>query len=748
MKKTIQLFLAAVIAVGIMGVTGCSKNQERFEDPPWLGGSSIETLESRENYTSFLKLMEKANYTEPISKQLFTLFVPDDAAFEEYFSNIDGKSSVDDLTEDEAIQLFTLHVLRNPRSRFYLIYEYAWSELQTPKAEYASLFHRKPTPSASLPYEDSVRYVPGFAGQVYLVKTGVKNVPLWTHEFFGDFGGDQQGSDYLYMYPGSTWEEGYPSNIKGMNWHNAAVIPNPEIPEELEVRTASGFIYFLDRVVPPMPSIEEYMLANQDKYGLYYDILQRFAEYTVREVDEQRRVLYRKSYDLVFDLAEERGPSTNTAVPPQNMWTAFLPPNNVLQDYLDNSVLNYYESIDSVPRVTLFYILQSQLSGYLTLKSSLDKGYFNAFGDAVDISVNDLASGYMCSNGVVYETKRVLEPNVFKTVPGLLFIDKNYSTLLYALNQANMLTSLSNPDADVTLFATSNEDLEAYGIRYNETSTSIERRGPVDGKWSNMKTVDLVAFAQDQIHKGLLDDLGSEGGFVEMSSGNFIKYGNNMVYGGENFITGEIANVQDIVVNELNGLLVKVDKPIENDLVMGKILAGNDDEVRYFADPELSDFAEFLSDSRLLDHRYKDPVTKENVPNLKFLAVADYWTAFLPTNTAMQQAKLDGIIPEEYPKDKAAKDSVNAWIYQHFVRDRVIFDDGKLQGKFNTNSAYFDTIDNETKYVRVTIANSPNNLSVTDKTGQVVNVAHENANILVEKGVVHKINTVLKYYDE
>ena len=311
-----------------------------------------------------------------------------------------------------------------------------------------------------------------------------------------------------------------------------------------------------------------------------------------------------------------------------------------------------------------------------------------------------------------------------------------------------MLTSLSNPDADVTLFATSNEDLEAYGIRYNETSTSIERRGPVDGKWSNMKTVDLVAFAQDQIHKGLLDDLGSEGGFVEMSSGNFIKYGNNMVYGGENFITGEIANVQDIVVNELNGLLVKVDKPIENDLVMGKILAGNDDEVRYFADPELSDFAEFLSDSRLLDHRYKDPVTKENVPNLKFLAVADYWTAFLPTNTAMQQAKLDGIIPEEYPKDKAAKDSVNAWIYQHFVRDRVIFDDGKLQGKFNTNSAYFDTIDNETKYVRVTIANSPNNLSVTDKTGQVVNVAHENANILVEKGVVHKINTVLKYYDE
>jgi hypothetical protein len=94
-----------------------------------------------------------------------------------------------------------------------------------------------------------------------------------------------------------------------MNWHNAQVIPNPEIPDELEVRTASGFIYFIDRVVPIMPSIEEHMRNNQDKYGLYYDILQRFAQYGTTKVDEQQRVLYLKSYEQVFDLAHERGPS-------------------------------------------------------------------------------------------------------------------------------------------------------------------------------------------------------------------------------------------------------------------------------------------------------------------------------------------------------------------------------------------------------------------------------------------------------
>ena len=96
----------------------------------------------------------------------------------------------------------------------------------------------------------------------------------------------------------------------------------------------------------------------------------------------------------------------------------------VLQAYLDENVFKFYESIDSVPRVTLYYLVQTQLSRELVLKSKLAKGYFNAFGDETDLTPDDLNSGYMCSNGVVYDTKNVLEPNVFKTVPGIFFFDK------------------------------------------------------------------------------------------------------------------------------------------------------------------------------------------------------------------------------------------------------------------------------------------------------------------------------------
>jgi len=750
MKKSVKLILAAMLAVGMFGITGCVDHQERYDTPPWLGGSSIETLKERGNYNTFLELMEKANYSVPISKQLFTLFVPNDEAFAAYFKSV-GKNSVADLTKDEAVQLFTLHVLRNPRSRTQLVYEYAWGEFQgpnqaAPMGEYASLFHRKPTPSTSIPYSEVVKYdTPGQkAGTELLMYTGGKNIGLFTEEFFTDFGGNPVGDDYLFMFPGSTWKKNYTSNLKAMNWHNAQVIPNPEIPDELEVRTASGFIYYLDRVVAPMKSIEEYMRANLNKYGLYYDILQRFAEYGGQKSDEQGRILYKKGYTApLFNLAEELGPSTNTAVPPQNMWTIFLPPNDVLKKYLDDTVLKYYDSLDSVPRVTLYYILQTQLSARLVVMSALEKGYFNAFGDAMNIPKSDITSGYMCSNGVVYESKKVLEPNVFTCVPGLLFIDKDYSTLLYALNAANMLSSLSNPDSHVTLFASTNEQLEKYGIRYNATNAIIEFRSPANGKWNPMSSTDLNLFAQDQIYKGRLSDFSGDGTFVELTSGNYLRYANNKIAAAENQFKNDIAGVTDVIENDRNGFLVKVDRPVESRLVMGDYL---------MSDPEVSDFAKLLTAANLLA-RAQISDTREVYYNLKFLAAAKYWTGFIPTNSAMKQARDEGFIniPASpttgwYSKLSAAgKDSVNSFIMYHFVKDDVVFDDGKLSGNLSTNRTYKNA-DGKTVNATVKISNIPKNLSLYDVSEQVVYLNPAKANILVRKGVCHKLDTVLKYY--
>ncbi|MBW8331145.1 MAG: fasciclin domain-containing protein [Prolixibacteraceae bacterium] len=715
MTKRKQLLQMSTLAmVLLLGVFGCSKQQDRFDAPPWLGGSNIETLQKRGNYTIFLKLMDKAAYTIPITKQLFTLFVPDDEAFKAYFKS-NGISSVEDLSSDQAMQLFTLHVLPNPRSRFQLIYEYLFSELQGPDGEYASLFFRKPTNSTTIPYKETVKYYPAMKGQELLMSTGIKLMPLFSKDYFEDFFGATDGSDYLFMYPGSKWETGHGD----MNWGNAMVT-------ESEVRTSNGFIYFIDQVVSPLQNIDEYLLNNQDKYGLYYDILQRFATYFPGGIDKNKNQLYIKGYNLVSNLAEEQGAFVGDAERMKDMFTLFLPSNQVLQDYLNKTVLKTYSSLDEVPMITLYYILQTQIGESLGLISKISNSYFDAFGSETVINKSDIRSARMCSNGVVYEMDKILEPNVFTCVPGTLFFEANYSTFLYALKQSGLLNRLSNPNFNVTLFAPTNAQLEAIGIRYEPISSTIQYKGK-DTKWNAMKDVDLNMFVQDHIYNGILSDL-NEDQYVKMSSGNFIHIANGWIQSAENQRLREKIVIDNIVTNDRNGILNKINIPIKSNYVMGKYLV---------YDKNVSKFKDLLVRTRMLDPRNIDQITRDTIPRLRFLEEADSWTGLIPSNEAMDKAESEGLIPTN-------NDSLKSWLQYHFIRKNVIFDNGKASGEFPSQRVDLVTT-NGTQYSTLKIRNVVNNLSVEDHSGQIVSIDHSQANILVREGVVHKINSVLKY---
>jgi len=389
----------------------CTDQFARYEDPIWLGGTNIETLEKEGNYTQFLALMDKAEFRTTLESQLFTLFVPNDSCFKAYFASI-GKNSVDDLSVEEAEVLFGQHIIVNPRSRDQLMYEYAWSELQDAEGEYGSLFNRKKTYSVPLNYSEEVRYNSIYQGQTLLIYRQETFIPFFTTEYFQDYFGDPAGSDYLFMYPGSSWS--------GTQWHDAMVI-------NAEVRTSSGFIYYLDRVVAPIPTIETYLKDHQDKYGLFFDLAQRFANYDTPVLNDQKERMYRKSYSEISNFADERGPATGDPAVMINIFTAFIPTDEVLQSYLDNTVFKVNESIDSVPKQYLYYLLQSHLNNFLNLPSKMDKRFINFHGDDIEIdSKNDIETSIMCNNGVIYSMNRVLEPNAFSCVPGPLFYNNKY----------------------------------------------------------------------------------------------------------------------------------------------------------------------------------------------------------------------------------------------------------------------------------------------------------------------------------
>ena len=91
MKKGILPIITVIL---LLVITGCEKvfedkHHERFEDPPWLDGSILKTLQDdTTGFDIFLALMDRAGYTDKMERGIYSLFVANDESYREYFNSI------------------------------------------------------------------------------------------------------------------------------------------------------------------------------------------------------------------------------------------------------------------------------------------------------------------------------------------------------------------------------------------------------------------------------------------------------------------------------------------------------------------------------------------------------------------------------------------------------------------------------------------------------------------------------------
>jgi hypothetical protein len=123
---------------------------------------------------------------------------------------------------------------------------------------------------------------------------------------------------------------------------------------------------------------------------------------------------------------------------------------------------------------------------------------------------------------------------------------------------------------------------------------------------------------------------------------------------------------------------------------------------------------------------YQDPETFDTTYYISFIPRDEKATAFIPTNTALAANP----IPE-------GTDTLQ-FIRYHFIEEEIIMDDGKVSGNFRTTSFY--GMDEGVEYAELEIQNQPDAMSVTDRSGNTINVSHEKADNIVQKAVIHKID--------
>ena len=106
---------AAVLTVGLGGVTSCSQYDLDKTDPEGWGASIYRYLEDGGNYTNTLRLIDDLGLKEVLAKTgSKTLFVADDDAYKRFFAdNTWGVKSYDQLTESQKKMLLLGNMVNN-----------------------------------------------------------------------------------------------------------------------------------------------------------------------------------------------------------------------------------------------------------------------------------------------------------------------------------------------------------------------------------------------------------------------------------------------------------------------------------------------------------------------------------------------------------------------------------------------------------------------------------------------------------
>ncbi|MCG8476786.1 MAG: fasciclin domain-containing protein [Cytophagales bacterium] len=706
---------------------------EYYEKPDWLKGTTIETLEARGDCTFFVEGLRKTGLDLPVTQSTTSAFVPTDNVFKAYLKR-KGYSSLDDIPKEDLKNLIGNHLLLAPYSRFQIFNSPSWGGWE----EVGAKVFKKST-MATRPIVETA--------EIEGVETKVVNfnkvVSIFGDEFLEAAGYDK--SDYEYFNKGKKWS--------GFHYGNASVL-------EQEIPINNGFLYIIDDVVEPQPSIEEFLASNKD-YSLFKSLYDRFIEYNITTLDlflqinglEKETPVSLKGYGSLANIATEV-PTDSWSTGFNNQLgeagfknhSAFIPNNDALQSYLNETMLKDGRKLEDVPDKVISYLLKGHiLNSGISLPSVIRKnGFFNGFGEEVSLDVdNDVEIARIGSNGFIYGLKKVLAPNIYTSVAGNLLFDEKYSMFSTFMDMTGNLTTLSSADADFSVFAVSDEVMTAAGYRFitNEDKQLVmQQKDQETGDYKEIPSSKVVELAQqyisfvdmkDKTDNRIVQSIGPE--YIRMN-GDKVSLGGNEEQGARvNVVTKETGG--NGTLYELDGLLKKSTK------TWMEQLSGME---------EYSEFYTLLRRVRLVGYNSNTKLFTSQF--------ADNVTVFAPNNKAVQTVKdklpLEGVpevsdnVKEDLPalteEEWTASRKLIQLLKYHFVDGNVysVSPDLKQTEKSYTTQRINQELSDEyeTVYEKVSILTGAGSLKITDRLGKTYNATGD---IFATDGVIQKVGGML-----
>jgi uncharacterized surface protein with fasciclin (FAS1) repeats len=707
--------LSGIVWIAILLLTfilfSCEKKfDEYYKVPEDLIGTILQVLEEDGNYTQFIKAVELVEYDDVLGVTgNFTVFAPDDNAFAEFFTEY-GYNSLEDIPVEELEGIVYYHIIFWAYSKYMLLYGLG---IQDVDIEYSTLNFKQPT-----------KYLPpktievDTIGRVFNVYHFPKFIPVYSDELFAEL--DLSATvNYSLLYPASTWG--------GFNVDRARVV-------EYDVPAQNGWIHKIDKVLVPPP--------NHD------DILEEMGEYSIFNDLINKNTSYEFSYTYTYGQANDGDPNedgvldsifldVNDIFPPgcspdgenvadnghQNILSVFAPTNEAFQSFFVNHTRGY-SSLYDIGKFWMNWYIRHYIStnywpaGFSTLTEDWEWDLAKYLVDC-NVTEGDIDYLKMASNGPFCGLNKYLLPQIYESVAGPIFGNSQYEWFCSALIFYMADRMLNEENLEFTLFAPTNSAMNIAGYTFRTGLGGW-------GIYSKFNPITPIArdVATDIIKTHIVFGQMSEddfeaGTFIETSQHSYIGIEQNGVYAGGDLTLSHVGS-PEIVSGE--GVIFRIDRMlISPDLTIFDVISNPNDYPQYQKFFQLC----YLADLMLLDE-FQFPVSLNNI------AVGSYYTAFIPTNEALEEGILNGTVPED-------PDSLQQFLRYHFV-ETVIFPDGEKSGVFNTTR-----IDEESGYLfnTIEIINQKDDLKVKDNLGNIRNVIL--ANKLAQDGVIHQIDSILLF---
>ena len=729
MYKLIRFIIYGMVLFACV-FTACTKEIDKYyERPEGLEPNIYDQLKATGRFTSYLSLVDKAGYKNILGRASYlTVFAPNDTAFQEFIQE-QSLGSVDDIDSVTAKKIVSYSLVYNAFTKERLddyqstaelgwVFDKAFKRTTAYyKWVYEDLYDGK---MVKVIDQNGVPLLPEDPPIFNSEDNNNKNIPYFTDAFMSL--SNVTSVDYNYFFPESEYS--------GFNVVDAKVT-------ESDILCENGIVHVVDKVIQPLPSLDELLSANPeysefrnviDEYIRDYELAPSYFLDRYERVQGTREEVYVKQYPLLnYALNCENymryggGEEYDAQI---DGWTLFAPNNAAVKDFFDNKFLVHYKTLYNMSPMIIAEFINAHLFRTTVWPTKFGTTT-NMFGEPArfDPETNVIEKSFG-SNGVFYGTNIIQATDAFYTALGPIILNPDYSLMLQALYTSELFYIVKNTGIKLTVFMINNDAFDRLGFSYDNARGEWE----VDPEMGDNAGVAINRLINMHVVLGEQTDFVSDA-LLETYGGEYIRHSYGFIWAAGNVEKSEFV-IPSKKTQASNGLTYNLNTALRYSTDnIGRQIEGN---------ANYSKFYKYLTKAaESLPGFVYDPIEKAiaNVGN------TENNTLLIPSNAAMDSAVAHKVLPQIGFADfeQADHDKLLKFVMYHVIAKVIVTNDGKISGEMAT---LFQTPDGKTY---MTVFNDGENFGMIDHRGRSANVVIPNSNVLSNRAVIHQIDNYLIY---